>query len=236
MKRIFALLLSACCLTSGMAFNQAQQLFLLCVRNAHPTPPLPYDSDVEYIESTGTQWIDTGLPAREGLLVECVGNIISWGENARLFGCVTGGRGREFGVSTGRTTDTQVYLGSAMSGCYTSSVPIGQSGHTFDLDSTAGSKVFRIDGNVISMWSTSLGVSLANVFLFANAANSSYASVSRVSSFLAKDATTGQMLVDLVSVRFTNEQGVSEGAMYDRVSGQLFRNAGTGAFTIGPDK
>lgn len=40
----------------------------------------------------------------------------------------------------------------------------------------------------------------------------------------------------MIAVRFTNEQGVSEGAMYDRVSGQLFRNAGTGAFTIGPDK
>ena len=37
-------------------------------------------------------------------------------------------------------------------------------------------------------------------------------------------------------VRFTNEDGVSEGAMYDKVSGQLYRNAGTGAFVIGPDK
>lgn len=39
-----------------------------------------------------------------------------------------------------------------------------------------------------------------------------------------------------VPVRFTNELGVSEGAMYDRVSGELFGNAGTGAFVIGPDK
>ena len=40
----------------------------------------------------------------------------------------------------------------------------------------------------------------------------------------------------MLPVRFTNESGVLEGAMYDRVSGQLFRNAGTGAFIIGPDK
>ena len=39
-----------------------------------------------------------------------------------------------------------------------------------------------------------------------------------------------------IPVRFTNEDGVSEGAMYDKVSGQLFGNAGTGAFVIGPDK
>lgn len=41
---------------------------------------------------------------------------------------------------------------------------------------------------------------------------------------------------DFIPVRFTNEQGVSEGAMYDRVSGQLFCNQGTGDFVIGPDK
>ena len=45
-----------------------------------------------------------------------------------------------------------------------------------------------------------------------------------------------ECLMDLIPVRFTNEHGVSEGAMYDRVSGQLFRNQGTGAFFIGPDK
>ena len=47
----------------------------------------------------------------------------------------------------------------------------------------------------------------------------------------------GEMIArDFIAVRFTNESGVSEGAMYDRVSGELFRNAGTGAFIIGPDK
>lgn len=38
-----------------------------------------------------------------------------------------------------------------------------------------------------------------------------------------------------IPVRFTNALGQSEGAMYDRVSRKLFRNAGTGTFTIGPD-
>ena len=40
---------------------------------------------------------------------------------------------------------------------------------------------------------------------------------------------------DFIPVRFTNEQEVSEGAMYDKVSKQLFRNQGTGTFVIGPD-
>lgn len=45
----------------------------------------------------------------------------------------------------------------------------------------------------------------------------------------------GVIVCDLQPVRFTNENGVSEGAMYDKVSGTLFRNAGTGEFVIGPD-
>ena len=45
----------------------------------------------------------------------------------------------------------------------------------------------------------------------------------------------GVLVRDFIPVRFTNEQGVSEGAMYDRVSGQLFRNSGTGVFIVGTD-
>ena len=41
---------------------------------------------------------------------------------------------------------------------------------------------------------------------------------------------------DFIPVKFTNESGETEGAMYDRVSGQIFYNQGTGAFVIGPDK
>ena len=28
-----------------------------------PIPTKPYDAEVEYLESTGTQWIDTGITA-----------------------------------------------------------------------------------------------------------------------------------------------------------------------------
>lgn len=45
----------------------------------------------------------------------------------------------------------------------------------------------------------------------------------------------GEMLVDMVPVRFTNENGQKEGAMFDVVSNQLFRNMGSGTLTIGPD-
>lgn len=54
--------------------------------------------------------------------------------------------------------------------------------------------------------------------------------------FGAQIGLGGVLVRDFIPVRFTNENGVTEGAMYDRVSGHLFGNAGTGAFVIGPDK
>ena len=62
-------------------------------------------------------------------------------------------------------------------------------------------------------------------------------------------AIDGTPLRDFIPVRFTNEHGVLEGAMYDRVNPTvgmnpdgsprtdgLYLNRGTGAFVIGQDK
>ena len=69
--------------------------------------------------------------------------------------------------------------------------------------------------------------------LLLNRANKSLAKTRLIEVVFSDDNT---ILGSFIPVRFTNEDGVSEGAMYDKVSGQLYRNAGTGAFVIGPDK
>lgn len=48
---------------------------------------------------------------------------------------------------------------------------------------------------------------------------------------LIQVSSTGGILGDFIPVRVG-----TEGCFYDRVSGRIFRNAGTGAFVIGPDK
>lgn len=45
----------------------------------------------------------------------------------------------------------------------------------------------------------------------------------------------GEVTCDLVPVRFTNDEGISEGGMVDKISGRLFRNGGAGTFDVGPD-
>ena len=76
------------------------------------------------------------------------------------------------------------------------------------------------------------------IHLFCQVTNGSFDGVrhfnGKLYSFSIK--RSGVLSLDLIPVRFTNENGVSEGAMYDRVSGKLFQNSGTDAFVIGPDK
>ena len=73
-----------------------------------------------------------------------------------------------------------------------------------------------------------------NTFKICHTVNQTGTNYTRVYSVTL--ALKDDIVWDGVPVRFLNEQGIWEGAMYDTVSGQLFRNQGTGAFVIGPDK
>ena len=245
MKRIIILLLSACCL-SGAAFNQAQQLFLLCVRKAPPAPPLPYDAEVEYLESTGTQWIDTGIHGRDGLQVRT--------RAMPIVGYVYGTNLSKTYLVFRLSADAQHLSGGAWSPSVNfTDFPVSSGAiHEILADTTSGNKSVAIDGTTVRSWtSTSTAVSTLTLGLFAYHNSSmleSHYGQSRIYSFSVHDTSTGQLLLDLIPVRFTNEQGQSEGAMYDRlgVGGMnpdgsprtdgLYRNRGTGAFIIGPAK
>ncbi len=45
----------------------------------------------------------------------------------------------------------------------------------------------------------------------------------------------GSKILDMIPVRFINENHEMEGGMYDRISNTIFRNIGSGKFIIGPD-
>ena len=95
------------------------------------------------------------------------------------------------------------------------------------------------DNVIVSCGSFSSSASIKNIkdsgsfTLLWNLANNSLAKTRLIEVVFSVDNT---ILGSFIPVRFTNEDGVSEGAMYDKVSGKLYRNAGTGAFIIGPNK
>lgn len=199
---------------------------------------LPYDAEVEYLEGTGTQWIDTGIHGAANQVVECrfaatkpvseTGSIESFPFLARR-----GGRRMATVVRVGE------YWGfGAMTALY-STMQADTSWHTVRLCSATENQSVMLDGNIVHEWSVSdSDETYQTIPLFAGVSTEwppSNIGQGKIASFTVSDVLTGRLLISLSAVRFTNEQGVSEGAIYDRVSGQLFRNQGTGAFTIGPD-
>ena len=59
-------------------------------RRGAPTPPLPYDAEVEYLESTGTQYIDTGIVPDYNTEVQLRGTMYEAVSSSILAGARTG--------------------------------------------------------------------------------------------------------------------------------------------------
>ena len=197
----------------------------------------PYDSEVEYLESTGAQWIDTGVPYDSSVACECVmaktSNTIS---GSYIFGILWAS-----GASSTVRRWAVVYNGNAnkLLPQYATTMNVAnptllQNGVIYKLQ--ANSTTFAVDNTFVNVTSTTFDPTTdVSIYIFAR---HTYAPQLDPNPVTGKQAfrlysfkvTKGGMLVrDFQPVRFTNEHGQSEGAMYDRVSGQLFRNANTAA-------
>ena len=97
-------------------------------RRGSPTPPLPYDAEVEYLESTGTQYIDTGVIIDDDrYLIDCefaatVRNQSAW---ARFFGSYVSEAARSTRLINYDATDWRVYAGFRRASSAQSPVGIG---------------------------------------------------------------------------------------------------------------
>ena len=208
-------------------------------RRGAPTPPLPYDAEVEYLESTGTQYIDTGLYGRDGLRAKCSFAADVYNAANPFPFCARRGP-NQFGCGIRIVSNVPKFYAGMMRAV--SDIADADGGwHGIEIVTVSYDKYVVFDGVSVATSATANSYETQNnVVLFAHANATIGASPNcgsgRIGSFSLYDETAQTLLLDYIPVRFTNEQGVSEGAMYDRVSGQLFRNAGTGAFTIGPDK
>jgi len=201
---------------------------------AHQTmlapPALPYDAEVEYLESTGTQYVDTGVNADGSILsaeidVDCP----STGQFAGAIrqDSSSAWTRMHFGVASGYDT---IYIGSRPT-----------NGSTwFRTSQISGRRVFRYDaenqtGAIGSFTDALVPVAPTNTtisfWLFGRHGLNIANSFASAKIYAAKLWQSGTLVRSFVPVRVG-----STGYLYDRVSGTLFGNAGTGAFTIGPDK
>lgn len=210
---------------------------------------LPYDAEVEYLESTNTQWIDTGLVWKLGdtFRIETAQSQIrdqaSFGVAARIYG---------FSNNDNNANPRGFFWGSApYSGGRADVLPFvyGLAKHSITLNETS----CVVDGVALSGSVTSgTADSLHTIPLFCRVNNSAITTINKTYNgkiYSWKHFRDGVLIRNMTPVRYTNEQGVSEGAMYDRANPTvgmnpdgspradgLYRNRGTGAFIFGPDK
>lgn len=198
--------------------------------------PLPYDAEVEWIktEPNGGQHILTrvNLDVSDGFEVRAKVSYDSDSSDDNVFLGTVGNY--PLYLNTGRKNYPCATVGTVWRFGQTISAGF----HTYETIIKGSSECYmKMDGADLQpsvIGSNSLG-NKGELGVFFNRGGRSYHSKGCSCGFLFMKV--GEMIArDFIAVRFTNESGVSEGAMYDRVSGQLFRNAGTGAFIIGPDK
>ena len=204
---------------------------------------LPYDAEVQYLETVSWgAWIDTGILANASTSFDIVFTGLAGG-NFALFGTSNSGNTNgaieafwysNFFQFVAPTSNTASRVISTESGTY------GIGLQTEITYSNSQITIKRSDGldksyAVSPAWYGEYESTRTVVFPGTHRRNDTASYMAAIKCYAMKILNRGELVRDYIPVRFTNELGVSEGAMYDRVSRKLFRNAGTGSFTIGPD-
>ena len=179
---------------------------------------LPYDAEVEYLESTGKQWIDTGYTKSQCPYFSLDVQPLVTNVDTEMFGAYTDGysvqqyRGRWRWFDSGWTlTDIPVDI-------------------TRTTNITKNANGWFVDGE-ITKTSSGLQGNLSFVLFGINKDGKKKAGRPLRVNQLSLFDKNPSLVADFIPVRVGDV-----GYMYDRVSGQLFGNSGTGAFVIGPDK
>jgi hypothetical protein len=189
------------------------------------TQALPYDAEVEYLESSGTQYIDTAYYPNTNTIIDA--KYMTEAGMSPFSARWTGSKTYDtFGVVSGSDGSTSILFGRYSNSKY-KKVNVSLSSPT----------TLNIGISQIEINETTYSISRATfnssypMWLFAmNNMGSIYvAGTSRIYYIRIVDGNA--TVHDFIPVR---KNGV--GYLYDKVSGELFGNDGTGIFGIGPDK
>lgn len=190
--------------------------------------PLPYDAEINYLYSSGAgQYINTLIPYDSTIVVGGSVQLAGSATGNYMFGIYTtvGGSARRWGVNCYSTTAVRLHFGTVtnVSASFSRNVF-----HTIRADY----RYFSVDGKVTNTNAAAFTPERdVNIYLFARS-NNNYAESFRAVYIGEFKIYKGNALVrDFIPVRVGQV-----GYMYDKVSKQLFGNAGTGSFTLGADK
>ena len=179
---------------------------------------LPYDAEVEYLESTGKQWIDTGYTKSQCPYFSLDVQPLVTNVDTEMFGAYTDGHSVQQYMGRWRWFDN---------GWTLTDIPVDI---TRTTNITKNANGWFVDGE-ITKTSSGLQGNLSFVLFGINKDGKKKAGRPLRVNQLSLFDKNPSLVADFIPVRVGDV-----GYMYDRVSGQLFGNSGTGAFVIGPDK
>lgn len=190
---------------------------LLQRRRAMMGASVPYDAEIEYLakKAGNTAFIDTGINGNQDIRFEISFLSVFSGLYA------IGGR-RETNTNSLSITLQSTKRFGEKSTVY--GAPNANSIHTYIIDNTG----LKLDGLSLATWSDVNEFTCGTLLLFNVGDGTSFLN-GRIYGCRIWD--NGILERDLIPVRVG-----TTGYMYDRVSGQLFGNAGTGDFILGNDK
>lgn len=186
---------------------------------------LPYDAEIEYLENTGTQYINTGILPSEDLRTKVVqaytGKFIP--RNSAIFGSKGVGDSRywvnydgNFEIGYGGFTRTSVVV-HPNEVCTIDFNYIKNDSHYFSFNGIE----YKTTGTPNTQYS---------IVLFGRVIENTAPVLSPQRIYKVQCIRNNVLIGDFIPVRIG-----TTGYMYDKVSKQLFGNAGTGEFILGPD-
>ena len=196
--------------------------------------PLPYDAEVEYLESTGTQYIDTGFKADRSTVVKCALSVVRRATNGYVVWGAAKGDGSSglydaVALAEKYNNQSTLFLLDTYNNNNAQSISYGQdllvecvlSDGSITINGTTTSHKYYVLNKTADYPIWVFGENLAgNLFR-----------PSQIKLRFLQIMSNGVLVRDFIPVRRGNV-----GYLYDSVTGELFGNAGTGAFVIGPDK
>lgn len=185
--------------------------------------------EVEYLASSGTQYINTGVHPNADY-VHVIAECLISSNSTSAFGAQAGSNDFELYVRQDTEKGT-IYCGTSYVGLgsYFSKSTM----HKYDIIANSGNCVTNIDGHIVNLSYGGSIPSTLSLFLFAENSNGTVVakSTSRFHRFAMLDES-GNYLCDLYAAYRKSD---SVPGMYDRVSKTFKTNDGSGIFTVGPD-
>lgn len=185
---------------------------------------LPYDAEIEYLEANGTQIIDTGVKNNSSIVIDtkmavsgsnCLSGVELNTSNRFKWGCSNSG---------------YIYYGFGGTNKTSSTIFTLDNPCTFHMEQGNQYVKDSSDTTLMSSTVTFSSFSTRNIPLFRCYSNSSYVTTTGTHRIYYCNISGTDVSIQLIPVRVGNV-----GYMYDKVSGQLYGNAGSGSFTLGPD-